>query len=76
MRSISSILHKIFLAITLCAFVFILSGCSSEQLGETAAEGNRRHIRNLRINNQEMMEDIDSFLLLDKPSRLSEKRIP
>jgi len=76
MRSVSSILRKIFLTIVFCAFVFVLSGCSSEQLGETAAEGNRRHIRNLRINNQEMMSDIDKFLLLDKPSRLTDKRIP
>ena len=76
MRSISSILHKISLAIILCAFVFVLSGCSTAQPGETVAEGNRRHIRNLRINNQEMMSDIDSFLLLEKPSKLSEKRIP
>ena len=76
MRSVSSILHKIFLAIILCVFIFVLSGCSSEQMGETEAEGHRRHVRNLRINNQQMMEDIDTFLLLDEPSRLSDKRIP
>ncbi len=76
MRSVSSILHKIFLAIILCAFIFVLSGCSSEQMGETEAEGHRRHVRNLRINNQQMMEDIDAFLLLDKPSKLSDKRVP
>jgi hypothetical protein len=76
MRSVSSILRKISLIIMFCACVFVLSSCSSEQLGETAAEGNRRHIRNLRINNDEMMSDLDSFFLLDKPSRLSDKRIP
>ena len=76
MRSVSSILRKIILTIIFCAFVFVLSGCSSEQLGETEAEGHRRHVRNLRINNQQMMSDIDSFLLLDKPSKLSDKRVP
>jgi hypothetical protein len=76
MRSVSSILRKIFLVITFCALVFVLSGCSTEQMGETEAEGQRRHVRNLRINNQQMMEDIDTFLLLDKPSKLSDKRIP
>lgn len=46
------------------------------QLGETEAEGRRRHIRAARINQQELMEDIDRALLLDKPSKLTDKRIP
>jgi hypothetical protein len=45
-------------------------------MGETAAEGRRRHKRVLRIDNQELMADIDKFLLLDKPSKLTELRIP
>ena len=53
--------------------VCFLAGCS--QPGETVAEGRRRHIRNQRINQQEMMSDIDTALLLDEPSRLSDKRI-
>ena len=76
MRSVSSILHKISLAIILCALIYVLSGCTFSQPGETVAEGHRRHIRNLRIDNQEMNSDIDKLLLLEKPSRLSEKRIP
>ena len=76
MRSFSSILHKISLAIILCALIYVLSGCTFSQLGETRAEGHRRHVRNLRIDNQEMNSDIDKFLLLEKPSRLSDKRIP
>jgi len=52
-------------------------GCSSvSQPGETAAEGRRRHDRVARINQQEMMSDIDKTLLLDKPSKLTDKRIP
>ena len=46
------------------------------QLGETEAEGHRRHLRNERINQQEMMRDLDMVLLLDKPSKLTDKRIP
>jgi len=64
-------------AFILCVLVFWLGGCRSyEQLGETAAEGRRRHQRNLRINRQELMEDIDKAILLDKPSKLTDKRIP
>jgi hypothetical protein len=46
------------------------------QLGETEAEGRRRHIRNKRINRQQLITDIDTVLLLDKPSKLSDKRMP
>jgi hypothetical protein len=65
------------LAILLCTLVFWLGGCSLiEQPGETAAEGHRRHLRNLTINQQNLMSDIDRALLIDKPSTLSDKRIP
>ncbi len=46
------------------------------QLGETEAEGRRRHLRNARINRQELMGDIDRAMLSDKPSKLTDKRIP
>ena len=46
------------------------------QLGETEAEGRRRHIRNDRINKQAFMRDLDRVMLLDKPSKLTDKRIP
>ena len=62
------------LGIVLCALVLWLSGCSYP--GETKAESDRRHKRNIRLNSQEMMEDIDQVLLLDKPSKLSDKKIP
>jgi hypothetical protein len=47
-----------------------------EQMGETTAEGHRRHLRNLRLNRQAMNEDIDVFLHLDEPSRMTERTIP
>jgi len=74
MKSVSDSLCKVILAAALLVLVFIPLGCS--QPGETAAEGHRRHQRVVRINSQETMSDIDKTLLLDKPSRLTEKRIP
>ncbi len=62
------------LSAILCALVFWLGGCS--QPGETMAEGHRRHLRNIRINQQEMMGDIDRATLADKPSKLTDRRIP
>jgi hypothetical protein len=65
------------LAVIFGALVFQACGCSSyEQPGETAAEGHRRHERIARTNQQELMSDIDTFFLLDRPSKLTDKRIP
>ncbi len=75
MKSVSII--KVILIVVFCSFIFTLvSGCSLSQPGETAADGHRKHLRTLRINQQETMADIDKTLLLDKPSKLTEKRIP
>ena len=63
----------VLLGIVLCASVFWLTGCA--QPGESTAEGHRRHLRNLRVNQQQMVEDIDTALLADKPTRLSDKRV-
>jgi len=68
---------KVILSVMVFVFVLLPCGCSSyEQMGETAAEGRRRHQRNLRINQQQLMADLDMFWLLDKPSKLTDKRIP
>ncbi len=66
--------RKLILALALCAMVFHLAGCA--QPGETQAEGYRRHKRASRINQQQMVEDLDTIMLTDKPTRLSDKRIP
>jgi hypothetical protein len=68
--------YKLILAVILFVLVFLPLACSSEQLGETAAEGSRRHKRVLRINQSELMSDIDKALLFDQPSKLTDKRIP
>ena len=60
----STCLCKVVLGVILGVTTFLLSGCAWDQLGETTAEGH------------EMLADIDRVLLLDKPSRLTDKRIP
>ena len=73
----SSSVCKVILAAIIFVLVFLPLGCgSNEQLGETSAEGSRRHQRVLRINQSELMSDIDRALLLDQPSKLTDKRIP
>ncbi len=49
---------------------------ATAQMGETTAEGHRRHVRDHRLNRQAMMEDMDAFFMLDQPSRLTERAIP
>jgi hypothetical protein len=75
MKSVS--LCRVVLAVVLWILVFVPCGCSSyEQPGETAAEGRRRHLRNARIDQGELMADMDKFMQSDKPSKLTDKRIP
>lgn len=68
---------SVFLGLVLCSLVLWLSSCGPYgQLGETTAEGRRRHIRNARVNQQEMIEDIDKAMLADKPRNLTNKTVP
>jgi hypothetical protein len=63
-------------ALGLYSCALLLAGCATRQPGETAAEVGRRHDRVLRLNTEMMMADIDRFLLLDRPSILTDKRVP
>jgi len=74
MKNTSVSVCKVILAVFLGALVFWFAGCA--QPGETTAEGHRRHLRKLRIDNQQMMEDIDRVMLTDQPTNLSDKRLP
>lgn len=77
MKSVSYFAGKLIFVFVLWVLVALPCGCRSyEQPGETAAEGRRRHERVARINQQEMMSDIDKALLQNRPSRLTDKRIP
>ena len=60
MKRVSISVCKVVLVAAFLVLVFMPLGCSSfSQPGETAAEGSRRHDRVARINQQEMMADID-----------------
>jgi hypothetical protein len=74
MKVKSRFVCKVFLGIVLIIFVCWLSGCS--QPGETTEEGRIRHIRNLTVNQQELTRDVDRALLFDKPSTLTDKKLP
>ena len=75
MKSIS--LCRVVVTVILSVFFLLPSGCNSfDQVGETTAEGRRRHLRNARINQQMLMADIDKFMGSDRPSKLTDDRIP
>jgi len=64
------------LAFVLCLLTVAMFGCTCyDQPGETLAEGRRRHIRTNRIRSQQLMQDLDAALLLDRPSKLTDKKI-
>jgi hypothetical protein len=71
-------LRALALALVLCVLVLLPCGCVSwwTYPGETAAEANRRHKRILSNNFEQMRADIDMALLLDRPSNLTDKRLP
>jgi hypothetical protein len=64
------------LAAAACMAASLLAGCSGRHPGETRAEVNRRHDRVLRLNGEMALSDLDRVLLLDQPSKLTDKRIP
>ena len=69
-------LTKFVLAFLLAFFAVALFGCTRfDQPGETLAEGRRRHIRTNRIRSQQLMQDLDAAWFLDKPSKLTDKKI-
>ena len=76
MESKLTCVRKVILVVFFSIVFLMPLGCSMEQLGETAAEGHRRHVRILRLYKPELVTDIDQMLFLDRPNRLTEKRIP
>ena len=64
------------LSVVLVLLVFLVCGCGDiAQPGETAAEGHRRHLRNISLNQKNLNRDIDKAFLADEPSKLSDKKI-
>ncbi len=66
------------LIMLLLSMVMLSAGCRSffDQPGQTAAEVHRDHIRMLRVNQQELIRDVDRSLHLDQPSKLTDRTIP
>jgi len=71
-------LRGLVLGLILGVMILLPCGCASwgNRPGLTKAEVRRRQKRNLRINYQQMLADIDRTLMLDEPSGLSDKRLP
>ena len=67
---------KVAFGVLLCTLLLWLGGCGYiAQPGETAAEGHRRHLRNLSINQQNLMYDLDRAGLIDEPSKAHPRKI-
>jgi hypothetical protein len=69
-------LRGLILASIVCVLVFLSCGCSRQHAGESVAETSRRHKRILRLNQQGLLSDLEMALMLDEPSRLTDRRIP
>ena len=71
LRSSLAVLRMIVLTV-------LIGGCMhcGPNPGETPAEAGRRRERVLRLNLNEMMADVDNFLMLDEPSRLTQQDLP
>jgi hypothetical protein len=68
---------RLILTILLSAIILFSTGCAFfSQPGKTAQEVHREHLRVLRVNNQQMMRDIDRLLGFDQPSKLSDRELP
>jgi hypothetical protein len=59
----------------LAGLVAVNTGCLAGSPGETRSEVHRRHMRVINTDKQQRQDDIDAVLLLNKPSRLTEKPI-
>jgi hypothetical protein len=69
--------RAIWAAFFLIVMALITSGCGFYHgQGETAQERARRHYRTSRLNANQLTEDIDKVLMLDRPSRLTESHVP
>jgi hypothetical protein len=76
MKNATVCVFRLILLIVFCSVILSLAGCEGAQPGRTAAEVEQGRIRKKRIEEEQLREDIDKVLLTDKPSRLSDKRVP
>ena len=57
----------------LAGLIAVNTGCFAGSPGETTSEVHRRHMRAINTQKQQIQDDIDAVLLLNKPSRLTKK---
>jgi len=67
------VLISILLAFVLSIIGISVGGCHG--LGETAAERSDDHKRQMRLNNQMLIDDIDAIWQTDRASRLTEDTV-
>jgi len=66
--------REIFRFCILCVTALCFSGCFKGP-GETKSQVHQKHMRVINTSRRQIQDDIDSFLLLDKPSKLNDKVI-
>ena len=71
----SRCLRVVFCGCVLCFVAICMIGCTRGTPGETAAEVKRRHIDIVHNNMQQLQSDVDTVLMLDQPSKLSDRHI-
>ena len=75
--SVSPRTRSWFTALLVLVLALVMGGCCHyARPGETASERGLRQKRVFRVNCSQMMDDIDKVLMLDRPSGLSEYRLP
>ena len=61
------------LSVLFIVSLFVVTGCSGQ--GQTAAELRRQRIRTRTANIQALHDDIERALMIDRPSRLTDKKV-
>jgi hypothetical protein len=75
-KNMSGTIRSLILALVL-GLIMLSSGCAAWTTpGLTHEEYMRNKRRLLRVNSQGIMDDFDRIMMLDRPSRLTDKRIP
>ena len=69
MRAISILI----LAVLVLSMCFSIVGCSGQ--GHTSAELRRERLRSFESDRKAMYDDVESVLMMDRPSRLTDKTV-
>ena len=68
-------LRVVFYVLVLCAVLLSVTGCNMGAPGMTSQEVHRRHIDSINTNKLLWQDEIDAWLLLDRPSRLGSRLV-